>query len=250
MSNSAIINPIILALDVSSRAEAAAALQHLQAHIGMCKIGLELFTALGPAFVRELTDNGAAVMLDLKLHDIPVTVQRATANVAALGARLLTLHAGGGGAMLRAARSAVSAYAQQTGTAGPQLLAVTVLTSIDAASLTMELGVARALQDHVVNLARLAQDAGADGVVASPQEISAIRAACGDGFLIVTPGIRPANAEKHDQQRTCTPSAAIAAGADYIVIGRPIMAASDPVAAANDILTECRAAVARQSSTT
>ncbi len=232
-------NPLIVPLDVSTRAAAFAAARRVRAHVGLIKIGLELFVRCGPDIVRALVAEGLRVMLDLKLHDIPNTVQRATTNVAGLGAELLTIHAGGGSAMLRAARTAVSEFEQASGTAGPRLLAVTVLTSIDAPTLREELGVARAVPDQVVMLARLAQAAGFAGVVASPQEIGVLRAACGPEFLIVTPGVRPAGADKDDQQRVCTPAEAIRAGADYLVIGRPILGAADPAAAAQAIWSEC-----------
>ena len=236
-------NPLIVPLDVSTRAAACAAARRVRAHIGLVKIGLELFVQCGPEIVRAMVADGLRVMLDLKLHDIPNTVQRATANVAGLGAELLTIHAGGGSAMLRAARAAVQAFEQASGIPGPRLLAVTVLTSIDAQTLREELGVARAVPDQVVMLAHMAQAAGFAGVVASPQEIGALRAACGPDFLIVTPGVRPAGADKGDQQRVCTPAEAIRAGADYLVIGRPIMDAADPAAAAQAILAECVTAV-------
>jgi orotidine-5'-phosphate decarboxylase len=232
-------NPLILPLDVSTRAAAFAAARRVRAHIGLVKVGLELFVQCGPDIVRALVADGLRVMLDLKLHDIPNTVQRATANVAGLGAELLTIHAGGGSAMLQAARAAVGEFEQASGTAGPRLLAVTVLTSIAAQTLREELGVARAMPDHVVKLACLAQAAGFAGVVASPQEIGVLRAACGPEFLIVTPGVRPAGADKADQQRVCTPAQAIRAGADYLVVGRPILAAADPAAAAQAIWAEC-----------
>jgi orotidine-5'-phosphate decarboxylase len=235
-------NPLILPLDVSTQAAAMAAALCLRAHVGLVKVGLELFVQCGPAMVRTLVTERLRIMLDLKLHDIPHTVQRATANVAGLGAELLTIHAGGGAAMLRAARAAVDAHEQTSGTPGPRLLAVTVLTSISAQMAREELGVARALPDQVVALARMAQDAGCAGVVASPQEITAVRAACGRDFLIVTPGVRPAGADHGDQQRVCTPGEAIRAGADYLVVGRPILAAPDPAAAAQAILAECAAA--------
>lgn len=231
-------NPIIVAIDVSDRAKMNELAAVIAPHAGMLKIGLELFTNHGPAIVTDITSKGGRVMLDLKLHDIPNTVKRAAANAAGLGVELLTIHAGGGGAMVRAAREGVAAGAREAGMPRPKLLAVTVLTSIDQETLSGELGVRRSVGEQVVALARMAQAAGADGVVASPKEIKALRAACGRDFLIVTPGIRPAGAAMDDQKRTMTPGEAAAAGANYIVVGRPVVQAADPVAVLEAMLEE------------
>lgn len=230
---------LVVALDTAEREQALRLARALRGAVGMVKVGLEAFTAQGPSLVRALGDAGAPVFLDLKLHDIPNTVAGAVRAVCAFGpaARMLTLHCQGGAAMLRAAVEAARAAPQR-----PLLLGVTVLTSVDQAALRDELGVAAPLAEHVTRLARLAQDCGLDGVVASPHEVAAIRAACGDGLLIVTPGVRPAWAASGDQRRVMTPAAALRAGADYLVIGRPITAPpaeiGGPAAAAARILRE------------
>jgi len=223
-------NPIIVALDVSDRAKMNEVAAVIAPHTGMMKIGLELFTLYGPVIVSDITSCGGRVMLDLKLHDIPNTVRRAARNVASLGVELLTIHASGGSEMILAAREGVAEGAREAGTPRPKVLAVTVLTSIDQAMLARELGVQRGVEEQVVSLARMAKGAGADGVVASPMETAAVRAACGKEFLIVTPGIRPAGSAADDQKRTMTPGEAAAAGASYIVVGRPVLQADDPVA--------------------
>jgi orotidine-5'-phosphate decarboxylase len=205
---------------------------------GMFKIGLELFVRFGPASVAAVAACGRGIMLDLKLHDIPTTVRRAAHNVSGLGAELLTVHASGGSAMLVAARDGVREYEQTHSRPGPRIVAVTVLTSIDDGMLRNELGSARSTAEQVVSLARMAQDAGCDGVVASPRELHALRAACGEEFLLVTPGVRPAGAATDDQKRVMTPRQALQAGADLLVIGRPITAAADPVAALSAICRE------------
>jgi orotidine-5'-phosphate decarboxylase len=178
--------------------------------------------------------RGGRVFLDLKYHDIPATVAGAVAAAARLGVGLLTVHASGGAAMLRAAAAA----AREAGDARPRIVAVTVLTSLDRAALHRELGVPIAVEGHAANLALLARDAGCDGVVASPREAARLRALLGPGALIVTPGIRPAGGAAHDQARTATPATAVRAGADYLVVGRPVTEAADPAAAAAAMLAE------------
>jgi orotidine-5'-phosphate decarboxylase len=200
----------------------------------MFKVGSQLFTAAGPEFVRALTGQGHKVFLDLKFHDIPNTVARAVSEAVRLGVSLLDVHALGGRAMLEAAAGALPAM-------GTRLLAVTILTSHDEGSLG-EIGVPGQLGDSVRRLSMLAREARLDGVVASPHEIGLIREACGADFLIVVPGIRPAGALAHDQARAATPAAALAAGADYLVVGRPITDASDPTAAAAAIVGEMEGA--------
>jgi orotidine-5'-phosphate decarboxylase len=214
---------IIVALDVSS-AEAALRVAHrLHGHVGMFKVGKELFTAEGPAVVRDLVAAGSQVFLDLKFHDIPNTVRAAAQQAGMPGVSLLTVHAAGGRKMISAAVEGVIAAANARGVAhAARVLAVTALTT----------------EEVVVRRARLAQAAGAHGVVASPREVAAIRHACGPDLLIVTPGIRPAAGSSDDQARTATPESAIRAGADYLVIGRPITAAADPAAAADAIAAE------------
>ncbi len=223
-------NPIILALDLSDADQMKRTAVMTQPLVGAFKLGLEMFVRFGPTIVTDLRQHGCPVMLDLKLHDIPNTVKRAARNAAVLGADLLTIHASGGAAMMRAAREGVAEFEKETGGKGPRLLGVTVLTSLDERALADELGVTRGVQEQVVALARLAKDAGLDGVVASPREIGPVRAACGAGFLIVTPGIRPAGAAAGDQKRTLTPREAVESGADYIVVGRPVLEATDPLA--------------------
>jgi orotidine-5'-phosphate decarboxylase len=193
---------------------------------GLLKLGLELFTAQGPEAVRRIGAR-APIFLDLKLHDIPNTVAGAVRSLLPLRPAMLTLHAGGGAAMIAAAREA----AEGAGPARPILLAVTVLTSIDAATLAAT-GVAEAPAAQVVRLGRLAMAAGADGLVCSPQEVAPLRAALGAAPILVVPGVRPAGSALGDQARTATPAQAVAAGADWIVVGRPITGAPDPAAAA------------------
>ena len=230
-------NPILVALDVESAAAAIDLANALRGSVGGFKIGKQLFTAAGPATVRELTNRGDRVFLDLKFHDIPNTVAGAIQSAIATGAWMVNVHASGGTAMMKAAADAARKAA--TG-ARPLVIAVTVLTSMDDRALK-EIGVERSMLDQVVHLAKLAKAAGLDGVVASPQEVVAIRAACGSDFQIVTPGIRPADQQgKDDQARTMTPAEAIAAGATHLVIGRPITGASDPRKAAEAILATLR----------
>jgi orotidine-5'-phosphate decarboxylase len=219
---------LIVALDLSAPDEARALVDRLSGVVGMFKVGSHLFTEAGPPFVRELVSRGEKVFLDLKYHDIPNTVANAVGRAAELGVSLLTVHALGGRAMLEAAMGALPAM-------GTRVLAITILTSHAEDSLG-ELGIEGSLHDNVARLARLAKEAKVDGVVASPHEVGLVRAACGPDFLVVTPGIRPSGSEKGDQARAATPEAALAAGADYIVVGRPILQASDPRAAAEAIV--------------
>jgi orotidine-5'-phosphate decarboxylase len=220
---------IIPALDTADPARAEALADILAPHCGVLKLGLELFTAEGPAAMRRLTPR-APVFLDLKLHDIPNTVAGAVRSLLPLRPAMLTLHAAGGAAMVAAAREA----AERAGADRPILLAVTVLTSIDGATLA-DTGVAGGPVQQVLRLARLALAAGADGLVCSPQEVARIRDAFGDAPLLVVPGVRPAGSAAGDQARTATPAEAVATGADWIVLGRPITGAADPAAAARMI---------------
>jgi orotidine-5'-phosphate decarboxylase len=220
---------LIVALDVPTADEARALVDRLSGAVGMFKVGHQLFTDAGPPFVRELVSRGEKVFLDLKYHDIPNTVGSAVARAAGLGVSLLTVHALGGRAMLDAAMGALPAM-------GTRVLAVTVLTSHAEDSL-VELGIGGSVPQNVQRLARLAKEANVDGVVASPHEVALVREACGSGFLVVTPGIRPAGSDKGDQARAATPEAAVTAGADYIVVGRPILLAPDPRAAAEAIVS-------------
>lgn len=231
------MNRILVALDVSTAAAATALADRLRGAVGGFKIGSQLFTSAGPDVVRELVARGDRVFLDLKFHDIPNTVAGAVAAAADLGVWMVNVHAAGGAAMLDAARSAVD---KRSGPR-PLLIAVTVLTSMDAPTL-QAVGVDASPLDQVVRLARVTQSAGVDGVVASPLEIAAIRGACGPDFVIVTPGIRGKSAAgKDDQQRTLSAGEAVQAGSSYLVIGRPITGHADPRAAAQDIARELAA---------
>jgi len=223
-------SPIIVALDFADAAGALAVAGRLAPDACALKVGKELFTAEGPALVRELVGRGFRVFLDLKFHDIPNTAAQACAAATRLGVWMLNVHASGGAAMLAAARDAVDRAAAGSGRPKPLLIAVTVLTSLRAEDLPA-VGIADAPGAQVLRLAQLAHANGLDGVVCSSREAVALRGACGPRFVLVTPGIRPAGADANDQARTATPSEAIAAGADYLVIGRPIAHAPDPRAA-------------------
>ena len=217
---------LVIALDVSSRDEILRLVNELRGAVGVFKIGLQAFIANGPSIVRELVARGERVFLDLKIHDIPNTAKHAVAEAAALGAFMTTVHAAGGEAMLQAcAHDSLL------------VLGVTILTSLDDAELH-RIGFAGTAMDNAVRLARLAKSSGLRGAVASPQEIEPIRAACGNELVILTPGIRPSGSDAGDQRRTMTPREAIAAGANYIVVGRPITNAADPRSAASRIIDE------------
>ena len=225
---------IIVALDVPDASAALALAARLDASKCSLKVGKELFTAAGPGLVRELAGRGFRVFLDLKFHDIPNTVAQACAAATRLGVWMLNVHASGGSAMMEAARDAVSRTAAEAGLPRPLLIAVTVLTSLSASDLA-EIGIAASPEEQVLRLARLAQAQGLDGVVCSAREAAALRRALGPAFTLVTPGIRPAGSAANDQARVTTPAEAIAAGADVLVIGRPIAAAPDPLAALDAI---------------
>ncbi|HZO88475.1 MAG TPA: orotidine-5'-phosphate decarboxylase [Chthonomonadaceae bacterium] len=231
---------IICALDVDNAYRAIQLVGQLKDHVGMFKAGLELVTAAGIQIFEKLRDAGAErLFYDAKLHDIPNTLVGAMRGVARLGVECVTVHAAGGRAMLRAAVEAAHREAEAFGLPRPKVLAVTVLTSISAETLRDELWVERPLTEYVPHLARLAHEAGCDGVIASPHEIEAVRTAVpSSDFLVVTPGVRPAGAEQGDQARVLTPAEAIRRGASYLVIGRPIVAAVDPVAAAQEIAAD------------
>ena len=236
---------ILIALDVSSADDALRLADRLRGTVGGYKIGSQLFTAEGPAVVRSLVKNGDRVFLDLKFHDIPNTVAGAVTSACELGVWMMNVHAGGGEKMMRAAREAADLTADAN-LVRPLLIAVTVLTSMDAPTLR-SIGVESTPMEQVIRLARMAKHAGLDGVVASPLETEAIRDACGPDFLIVTPGIRGGAAATgpDDQSRTSTPAGAIAAGSSYLVIGRPITAAADPREAAIKIGEEIRSGAGR-----
>jgi orotidine-5'-phosphate decarboxylase len=230
------VDKLLVALDVESRAEALALADTLRGSVGGFKIGSRLFTAEGPDMVRALTERGDRVFLDLKWHDIPNTVATAVAAASSLGVWMVNVHASGGTVMMRAAREAAQEAAAKHGARAPLVIAVTILTSLNQASLR-ETGIVIDLMDQVLRLAELTKEAGLDGVVASPRETAAIRSRCGRDFAIVTPGIRGGAAAetKNDQERTMSPAEALAAGASYLVVGRPIIAAPDPKAAARAI---------------
>ena len=236
---------LIVALDFDSLSAALKFAEPIADLVGMFKIGSQLFTTAGPEAVRQVAKLGADIFLDLKFHDIPNTVAGAVLAAAALPRlQLINVHALGGAAMMKAAAQAVSAGVPM-GADRPRLLAVTLLTSMDAKTVR-EVGINGPPESRVQKLAKLSQKSGVDGVVASVQEAKAIRRACGREFLIVTPGVRPkeksAHSKKDDQVRTATPREAIRAGADFIVVGRPILAATDPRAAAQEIVDEIAAA--------
>ncbi len=229
---------IIVALDVPSSAEIKPVLARLPAELNWYKVGLELFCAEGPTALAPLRERSCNIFLDLKLHDIPRTVERAVKSASKLGVKLLTLHACGGRAMLEAAAKA----AKEAGPDRPRLLAVTVLTSMDARDLS-DIGVTRAVSDQVKALADLAISAGIDGLVCSPQEVGELRKRLGPAALLVTPGIRLPGGELGDQKRVATPGSAARDGATHLVIGRPILEASDPAAAVRAIKADIAAAL-------
>jgi orotidine-5'-phosphate decarboxylase len=250
------VDRVLVALDVATAREALALADVLRGAVAGFKIGSQLFTAAGPEIVRTLVARGDKIFLDLKFHDIPNTVAGAVASATRLGVWMLTVHASGGAAMLEAARESAE-QSTELGRPRPIVVAVTVLTSLDAATLHT-VGVAASPLDQAVHLAGIVKAAGLDGVVASPQETAAIRRASGSTFLIVTPGIRggsaaggvarsglspqnPPNPPKDDQRRTSTPVGAVAAGASYLVVGRPITAAAQPREAAMSIAEELAA---------
>ena len=247
------MDQLLVALDVDTVSEARALAERLRGVAGGFKIGSRLFTSHGPSIVEELAGLGDRVFLDLKFHDIPNTVAGAVAAATRLGAWMLNVHASGGRAMMRAARDAAGDEAARMSRPVPLVIAVTMLTSLHQQMLE-EIGIHEAMAAQVERLACLAQAAGLDGVVASPQETALIRMRCGKQFAIVTPGIRDGGSDpvggtmrpavSDDQQRTMTAPGALAAGASYLVVGRPIIAAPDPRAAAERLVAECRASQA------
>jgi len=237
-TDSDIRDRIIVALDVDSASDALSIARELSGNIGAFKIGLQLFTSCGPAVVREIVESGVKVFLDLKFHDIPNTVANAAVEAARLGVWMFNVHAAGGRRMMEQTIDAVEDVCNRENLKRPLIIGVTVLTSSDR-NLLAETGVLSDVESQVVQLARLTSESGLDGVVASPHEVAAVRAAVPNpGFLTVTPGIRPISATQDDQKRVTTVGQALANGSDYIVIGRPIVAAADRRAALERIISE------------
>ena len=228
---------LIVALDVDNLEQAAELVRQLAGEVGMFKIGKQLFTHAGPQAVRQIQELGGEIFLDLKFHDIPNTVAKAAIEATRLGVKMFNVHASGSLEMMRLTVKEVKRVCRQQKLRKPIMLAVTVLTSLNQDDL-QRVGVERKVADQVVRLALLTKEAGMDGVVASPHEVADIREACGRRFVIVTPGIRPSDGNRNDQQRVMTPQGAVRGGVDYIVVGRPIIEAKDPVAAAQAIVAD------------
>lgn len=229
---------LIVALDVNTTDKARVLVAELEGAVTTFKIGLQLFSAAGPRFVEELASKGKRVFLDLKFHDIPNTVAMAGVEAAKLGVWMFNVHAAGGSEMMKTTTAKVDEFCAVTGQSRPHIIAVTVLTSSDSNVLS-EIGIGSGVEDQVGRLAKLTAEAGLNGVVASAKEIGVVRSAVqNEGFLIVTPGIRPENATFDDQRRVTTPGTAISDGANHIVVGRPITGAPDPREAAERILSE------------
>ncbi|NGQ93771.1 orotidine-5'-phosphate decarboxylase [Brevibacillus sp. SYP-B805] len=220
---------VILALDVPTIGEAESCLNRLEGEVRYVKVGMELFYAAGPEVIHMLKERGLRVFVDLKVHDIPNTARGAMKSLARLGADMVNVHAAGGKAMMAAAREGLEEGTPAGGTR-PLLIGVTMLTSTSQAVMNQEIGIPGLVEETVVRYASLARDAGLDGVVASPLEVPLIKKAAGETFLTVTPGIRPAGADKGDQTRVTTPAEAFRLGSDYLVIGRAVTAADDPLA--------------------
>ena len=228
---------LILALDVDDLDRVRATVKLLAGEVGMFKIGKQLFTHAGPQAVKLIQEMGGEVFLDLKFHDIPTTVAKAAVEATRLGVKMFNVHASGSLAMMRLTVGEVSRVCRQESLRKPIMLAVTVLTSLNESDLK-KVGVTGEVADQVVRLALLSQKAGMDGVVAAPNEVSEIRVACGRRFVIVTPGIRLQKSKRDDQKRVMTPGDAVRAGVDYIVVGRPIMEAAEPVKVAREIVAD------------
>ncbi|MBC8414524.1 MAG: orotidine-5'-phosphate decarboxylase [Nitrospira sp.] len=229
---------IILALDVPDHASAVEMVDLFKDHLEVFKVGLELFTSAGPDIVRYIHEAGKKVFLDLKFHDIPNTVKKSALAVAKLGVFMFNVHTLGGQEMMSQAAKALGNYALQNNVARPKLIGVTILTSMDQATMKDELGIGLSLSAQVRHLATMASRSGLDGVVASAEEAEALRSKFGKGFLIVTPGIRPSWAATDDQKRIVTPRKALQMGSDYLVIGRAITAQPDPVMALKRVISE------------
>ncbi|MDD4335253.1 MAG: orotidine-5'-phosphate decarboxylase [Desulfotomaculaceae bacterium] len=231
-------NPLIIALDVDTIAQAEYYVDILGPYAGGFKVGMQLYNSVGPEAVRRLREKKVPVFVDLKLHDIPNTVAGAARALTRHGANILNVHAAGGAAMMAAAVNASCDEAARAGSKPPLVTAVTVLTSVSQDVFNKEIGITGAIREQVVKWALLAKEAGLDGVVASPLEITPIREACGEEFVIITPGVRPAGTAADDQKRTMTPGEAVSLGATYLVVGRPVTAAPDPLKSLHAILDE------------
>jgi len=230
---------LIVALDVDTKEKALGLVEKLKAEVRIFKIGSELFTSCGPDIVSAVKDRGCGIFLDLKFHDIPNTVAKSAAAAVRLGVSMLNVHALGGYDMMKRCAESVTIEAKALKIAKPKIIAVTVLTSMDENSLK-KIGINDNMEKQVLRLAELAKDASLDGVVASPSEVKLIRRELGEEFIIVTPGVRPEWAATNDQKRIATPKEAVLNGATYIVVGRPIVEASDPLAAAKRVLEEIK----------
>lgn len=228
---------IIVPLDVANITDAIALIEKLP-QVSFWKVGLELFTSTGPQILQELKSRQKRIFLDLKFHDIPNTVAGACRAAAGYGVDLLTIHATAGRDALKAAIEAMQTGAAQAGVEPPKLIAITVLTSISSRQLAFDLKIPLELPEYALEMALMAQEAGLDGAVCSPQEVAQLRDSCGNEFLLVCPGVRPTWAEKGDQKRSLTPSQALQAGANYLVIGRPVTAAAEPELAWKQICEE------------
>jgi len=233
---------LIIPLDVASISAAEPLVAALAPHVGLFKVGLQLFHNEGPRAIELLRQEGVGCFYDGKFYDIPNTVAGAVSAVTRLGVKILNVHASGGKKMLAAAAEAAETTALNSGLPRPLVFGVTIVTSIDDSALLDDLGVGRPMEEQVLHLARLSQDAGLDGVVCSALEAPLIKRACGPDFQIICPGIRPKGADLQDQERVVTPAMAREAGADYIVVGRPITQAKDPVAAAQNVVKELKEA--------
>lgn len=234
---------LIVALDVSTRKEALQLAEQLWDSVGAFKIGMQLYNSEGPDIIRDIQNLGGKVFVDLKFHDIPNTVSQTSRVITRKEAFMFSIHASGGKEMMEKSARAVREVAGELDIVKPLVIAITVLTSINQEVFEEEVGINRLIEEQVVNWARLAQEAGLDGVVASPKEITAIRKACGQDFVIITPGIRPLWAMSNDQKRVMTPKEAVMAGATYLVVGRPITSHQNPAEAAKKIVKEMEEAL-------
>ena len=237
---------LILAVDTPSFDEARRYLDELHQHVGVFKIGLQLFTHYGPEILKIFQSANARIFLDCKFLDIPNTVAKAAEEATAHGVQMFTIHASGGASMLKAAASSVAEAARKHNKPEPIVLAVTVLTSISQDSLNQELGVSGSVEDQVLRLAKQCRDSGIKGLVASPEEVKRLRQELGDTMVIVTPGVRPSWADANDQSRFTTPYQAIENGSDYLVVGRPITSATNPKEAAKKIVAEIEDALSKR----